>query len=87
MSSGKIDRYQYLTGEAILPTDQRRVIEQAKFTYSCFKKTLEKQRKTIEGQGIEQFEALKTLKPKEDLKALKLEENQGGTFSQKYKNL
>ena len=32
-SSGKIDKYEYLTGEEILPSDQRRVIEQAKFAY------------------------------------------------------
>ena len=31
-SSEKIDKYEYLTGEEILPPDQRRVIEQAKFT-------------------------------------------------------
>ena len=34
LSSGKIDKYEYLTGEEILPSDQRRIIEQAKFTYS-----------------------------------------------------
>ena len=34
LSSGKIDEYEYLTGEEILPPHQRRVIEQAKFTYS-----------------------------------------------------
>ena len=33
VSSGKIDKYEYLTGEEILPSDQRRVREQAKFTY------------------------------------------------------
>ena len=32
-SSNKIDKYEYLTGEEILPSDQRRVIEQAKFAY------------------------------------------------------
>ena len=31
LSSGKIDIYEYLTGEEILPPDQKRVIEQAKF--------------------------------------------------------
>ena len=45
---GKIDKYKYLTSEEILPPDQRRVIEQAKFIYYPFKKTLEKQTKTIE---------------------------------------
>ena len=33
LSSGKIDKYEYLTGEEILPYDQRRVIEEAKFSY------------------------------------------------------
>ena len=33
LSSGKIGKYEYLTGEKILPSDQRRVIKQAKFTY------------------------------------------------------
>ena len=32
--SGKIDKCECLTGEEILSCDQRRIIEQAKFTYS-----------------------------------------------------
>ena len=43
LSSRKIDKYEYLTGEEILPPDQRRVIEQAKFTYSPLEKAFEKQ--------------------------------------------
>ena len=34
LSSGKIDKYEYLTGEEILPSNQKQIIEQAKFTYS-----------------------------------------------------
>ena len=34
LSSSKIDKYEYLTGEKIILSDQRRVIEQAKLTYS-----------------------------------------------------
>ena len=30
LSSGKIDKYEYLTGEEILPSSQRQIIEQAK---------------------------------------------------------
>ena len=60
--SGKIDKYEYFTGEEILPCDQSRIIEQAKFTYSPVGKTFEKQIKTIEEQGIKQVEALKVLK-------------------------
>ena len=31
LSSGKIDKYEYLTGEKILPYNKRQIIEQAKF--------------------------------------------------------
>ena len=51
LSSGKNDKYKYLTGEEILSSDQCRLIEQAKFTYSLLSKALEKQIKTIEDQG------------------------------------
>ena len=66
LSSEKIDKYEYLPGKEILPSDQSRVIEQAKFTYSPLGKSFEKQRKTIEDQGIKQVQALKTLKSKEN---------------------
>ena len=48
LSSEKIDKYEYLTGEEILPSDQKRVIEEAKFTYSPLGKALEKQTETTE---------------------------------------
>ena len=67
LSSGKNDKYEYLTGEEILSSDQRRMIEQAKFAYSPLGKALEKQRKTIKYQVIKQVEALKALKPEEEL--------------------
>ena len=51
LSSGKIDKYEYLTGEDILPSNQQQIIEQAKFTYSPLGKAFEKQIKTIEDQG------------------------------------
>ena len=31
--SGKIDRYEYPTGEEIMSSDQSRIIEQVKFTF------------------------------------------------------
>ena len=34
LSSGKIYKYEYLTGEELLPLYQSRIIEQAKCTYS-----------------------------------------------------
>ena len=51
LSSGKTDKYEYLTGEEILPSNQQQIIEQAKFTYSPLGKAFEKQIKTIEDQG------------------------------------
>ena len=33
LSSGKIDNYEYLSGEEILPSNQKQITEQAKFTY------------------------------------------------------
>ena len=44
-----------LTGEEILPPNQRRVIEQAKFAYSPLGKAFEKQTKPIEDQGKKQI--------------------------------
>ena len=57
ISRGKIDKYEYLTGEEKLPSDQRGVIEQAKFVYSPLGKVLEKQTKAIEDQGEKQVNA------------------------------
>ena len=73
LSSGKIDKYEYLTGQEMLPSYQSRIIEKAKFTHSPLGEALEKQIKTIEDQGIKQIEALKALKPeenKEDIKSV-----------------
>ena len=62
LSLGKLDEYEYLTGEEILPSNQQQVIQQAKFTYSPLRKALEKQRKTIEDQGEKQVVALESSK-------------------------
>ena len=43
LSSGKIDKYEYLTGEERLPSNQRQIIEQAKFEYSPLGNTFKKQ--------------------------------------------
>ena len=45
LSSGKSDKYEYLTSEEILPPDQSKVLEQAKFTLG---KALKKPKKMIE---------------------------------------
>ena len=63
LSLGKIDKYEYLTCEEILPSDQSRAKEQAKFTYSPLGRPFEKQIKTIKEQGKKQNKALEVLKP------------------------
>ena len=47
LSSDQIDKYEYLTGEEILRSDQSRIIDQARFTYSPLGKAFEKQIKAI----------------------------------------
>ena len=51
LSSGKTEKYEYLMGEEILPSNQKQIIEQDKFTYYPLGKDFEKQTKTIEDQG------------------------------------
>ena len=47
-SSAKIDKYEFLTGEKILPSDMVRIIELTKFTYSLLGKAFEKEIQTME---------------------------------------
>ena len=63
LSSGKTDKYELLADEKILPPNQRRLIEKAKFAYYPLGKAFEKQTKTIEEQGKKQVEALEVLNP------------------------
>ena len=70
LSSGKIHKYEYLTGEDILPSNQQQIIEQAKFTYSPLGKAFKKQIKTIEDKGKKQVDALENLKLKEERKPI-----------------
>ena len=66
-SSGKLHKYEYLTGEEILPSNQQQIIEQAKLTYSPLGKDFKKQIKTIEDQGQKQVDALNTIKSNNQL--------------------
>ena len=71
LSSGKIYKYEYPTGEEILPSNQQRIIQQAKFNYSPLGKAFEKQIKTIKDQGKKQVNAIqdnKQLVNKDDYK-------------------
>ena len=47
LSSGKIDKYEYLTGEDVLPSSNQQIIKQARFTYSPLRKVSEKQIKQL----------------------------------------
>ena len=51
LSSGKIHKYEYLTCEDVLPSNQQQIIEQSRFTYSPLGKAFEKQIKAIQDQG------------------------------------
>ena len=62
LSSGKLHKYEYLTGEDTLSSKQQQIIKQIKLTYSPLGKAFDKQIKTIEDQGKKQFDALNTLK-------------------------
>ena len=72
LSSGKLDKYEYLTGEEILPSNQQQIIQQAKFNYSPLGKAFEKQIKTIKDQGEKQAVALESLNvPNKKLSSIK----------------
>ena len=58
----KIDIYEYLRDEEILPSDHSQIIEQTEFTYTPLWKAFEKQTKTIEDKGDKQTNALESLK-------------------------
>ena len=58
LSSGEFNKYEYLTGEEILPSNKQQIIEQTKFTYSPLGKAFEKKVKTIEDQGEKQIKAI-----------------------------
>ena len=48
LSSGKIDKYEYLTGEEMLTSNQQQIIDQANFNYFPLGEVFEKQKKIIE---------------------------------------
>ena len=75
LSSSKIHKYEYLTGEDILSSNQQQIIAQARFTYSPLGKAFEKQIKAIEDHGHKQYDAFKHLKPKEQTKPIEDKSN------------
>ena len=51
-------KYEYLTGEEMIPSDRKKLIEQIKFQYGSLGKALEKQTKAIEAQGEKQVKTI-----------------------------
>ena len=49
--SVKIDKYEYLTGEEILPPDQSQIIQKTRLAYSPLGKALEKRQKQLKITG------------------------------------
>ena len=54
--SGNLEKYRYLTGEEILFSNQKQVVEPTKFTYSPLGKAFEKQMEVIKDQWDKQVE-------------------------------
>ena len=79
LSSVNIHKYEYLTGEDILPSNQQQIIEQAKLTYSPLEKAFERQIKTTEDQGKKQVDPLENLKLKEKTKPIEDKSNKSRT--------
>ena len=76
LSSRKIDKYEYPTGEEILPSNQQQqIIEQAKFTYSPLGKVFEKQTKKIEDQGEKQITAIQDKRSIKSIEKFKYDVN------------
>ena len=64
LKSGNIDKYEYLTGQEVIPTGKEADLAHAKFEYSPLGKAFEKQVKTIKEQGEKQVKAIEnTLVP------------------------
>ena len=69
--SEKLHKYEYLTDEDILPSNQQQIIERTKFAYSPLGKAFDKQIKAIEDQGKKQVDTLNTLKSDNKIKVKK----------------
>ena len=59
LQSVKTDKYEYLTGEGTLPSDQSKFLEQAKFTCSPLGKAFEKQIKRLKSKEKNKWMLLK----------------------------
>ena len=87
LSSSKIHKYEYLTGEDILLSNQEQTIELTRFTYSPLGKAFGKQTKIIEDDGQKQIHALQSLIPKEQAKAITHDDESLGQKEESYNKL
>ena len=51
LSLGKTEKHEYLTGEETIPSNQKQIKKQAKFTYSQMEKAFEKQKNQLKLKG------------------------------------
>ena len=58
LSSDKVYKQEYLTGEDILPCNKQQIIEKDRFTYFSLGKAFEKQLKTVGDKGEKQIKAI-----------------------------
>ena len=56
LSSSKVDKFEFLTGEKMLPSNQRQTIQQTKFAYSHLVKAFRKETETQ--FGLKQIEGI-----------------------------
>ena len=87
LSSGKIDKYDFLIGEEILPSNQQEIIKQAKFTYSPLGRAFEKQTKTIKDQGEKQIKAIQEKRPIKSIKKFTYDINDSPIVLKEKKNI
>ena len=59
LSSDKIHKYEHLSGEDIIPSNQQQITKQGKLIYSPLGKAFKKQIKTTEDQGEKQIKAIR----------------------------
>ena len=59
LSSGKINKQEYLTGEEIQPSNQKQTIEQATFIYSPLGQAFERKTEIIKDKGKNQIIGIK----------------------------
>ena len=85
LSSGKINNYEYLTSEKLLPPDQSSMVEQTQFIYFPLGSAFEKQIKKTEDQERKQIDAIKN--QNENLAALTNKDDKDVSHQKYLKNL